>query len=444
MALPSNSVKQIKVLYRGSEIKYRSALPPVLKNDDYSYAPIRDTLKGIKPIYSDNNIKYDNNTKIATYKSDDGSQVFTSKTISKSQIDFTYQGNKIDLHAFIFNDTIYIRLRDLFVVLGGYEIGWEKEKATVVIVKKVVKKDSIIITEVKPAPIVLGTLPPNSAKTIKILYCGSYIKYREDKNNYTNYFPPVLKTDNYSYVPIRDTLNYLNPPYPNSNITYDENTKTATYIDINRGGKFVSKTINENQVNFTYNNTSVNLHAFVFSGTIYVRIRDLIDTLAGYDISWDGPNATVIITKKVAMKVKPLTDDGIEKGGSKKVQENFQDQINDYTANVWDSTAGANVNRNKYDPYFYGPKLGEKPDLIKKGFDINIVYGGALQTLIELNKYNAAKNAGNPEASKAFEQYVYNSVKAIKGVYIRSIGQVFDASGKVIGENYEFIAKDLE
>ncbi len=127
--------------------------------------------------------------------------------------------------------------------------------------------------------------------------------------------------------------------------------------------------------------------------------------------------------------------DGIDRAGDKNSKAEFQDSINDYTAKVWDDNKKDTRMDRKFEPFFYD---STKPNMREKGFDINIIYGGAIQSLIELNKYVKTGN------SAAFEQFKHNTIRALRGVYIRSVGQELDASGNPVYEIYEFVARDIE
>ena len=113
----------------------------------------------------------------------------------------------------------------------------------------------------------------------------------------------------------------------------------------------------------------------------------------------------------------------------------LQGDINKFTAEVWENNKKDTVMNKKFEPYFSD---NSRPNMKKVGFDIEIVYGGAVQNLIELNKYTKSKD------ESAFNEYKNNAIKAIRGVFIRSVGQELDASGNPVYEIYEFIGRDID
>jgi hypothetical protein len=152
-----------------------------------------------------------------------------------------------------------------------------------------------------------------------------------------------------------------------------------------------------------------------------------------------GGSTTPATTAKPKTNIAPTKDtkdsDGVDRANDKNSQQEAQSDINKYTKDVWGDIKNDNKMDRKFEPFFYD---STKPKLREKGFDISIIYGGAIQSLIELNKYVKTGNAA------AFEQFKYNTVRALRGVYIRSVGQELDASGNPVYEVYEFIARDVE
>jgi hypothetical protein len=277
-------------------------------------------------------------------------------------------------------------------------------------------------------------MPPGFSGLIGVKVDGRIITFPEET-------PSCVKAvEDRTYVPIRILLENSFTTISSGPVA-DVYTFTCKIDDKNH--KFTTK-VAGSVITITHNDIAVDLKQFLFGGRVYIQLRALCELIQTYELVWDKQNSYAVMSKKVMAKLNPIPNDGIERGESKKVRENFQDQINDYTAKIWDDNKQDVTMDRKFEPFFYGDMLGDKTKLRKDGFDINIVYGGAVQTLIELNKYMNAKSQGDTDASKAFDQFKFNTVRAIRSVFIRSIGQEFDASGNPIYEIYEFVARDIE
>jgi len=135
------------------------------------------------------------------------------------------------------------------------------------------------------------------------------------------------------------------------------------------------------------------------------------------------------VTPRVATAYSPAT------GATQVMGDQMKSNIADYTSSIWDVQTPEETTEKKFIPSFYDETL---PKMRTEGFNIRIVYGGAVQSLIELNKF--AKTGD----SKAFDQFKNNTVRNLRNVFIRSVGQELDASGAPVYEVFEFVAKDIE
>lgn len=292
----------------------------------------------------------------------------------------------------------------------------------------------------------MRSLPPDSYY-INVKIYGKDIKFPDITPSFVFTSGNEIRK-NRTFVPIRFLL--LNWPEGAYKVTGPVNN-VYTFINEDGSRKFDIKPSGDISL-ITYNGspTSSNLYNLLYNGTTYIQLKafcDLVDDI----LTWDKASNLATITKKpgkvVTEEKKPeekKPEETIEFGGSVNIEKKIKKDENDYIAKIWDGNNKDNTNDKKFEPFFYGDSNGEKAKLRKKGFDINIVYGGAIQTLLELNKYKNRKNKGDTNASDSFNQYKNNTVRAIRQVYLRSVGQEFDASGNPIYEHYEFIARDID
>lgn len=122
----------------------------------------------------------------------------------------------------------------------------------------------------------------------------------------------------------------------------------------------------------------------------------------------------------------------------------YEDRMGRYEAEVWGRDFSDDPDH-KFQTFFYKDKyknagLDGTNYLMKKGFDIYIVYGPAP----EAQKYNTYHDPNGIDAT-ALDTYSFaTTVKAIRGVQITGSRQVLNADGRCISEIYTFIAKDLD
>ena len=108
----------------------------------------------------------------------------------------------------------------------------------------------------------------------------------------------------------------------------------------------------------------------------------------------------------------------------------YEELMTQYEQEIWATSKGSSKERmakKKHEPLFYG---GFK-NLIKTGFDIHITYGPQAQALIIGNDGKNTSEYYNEKGA-----FFNGTVKAIRGIYIRSRGQEIDPDGTVY-EVYE-------